>query len=80
MSSTEVMVIAGSTPALLTLFNGVFNMLRVVCQALRPTTNSTMTIMIPYNIGTDPYDCAQWVGEEFDWQFIPMSYKILQEK
>jgi len=74
------MVIAGSTPALLALFNGVFNMLNVICQAIRPTTNSTMTIMIPYNIGTDPYDCAQWVGEEFDWQFIPMSFEISPEK
>jgi len=55
-------------------------MLRVVCQALRPTTNSTITIMIPCNIGTDPYSCTQWVGEEFAWQFIPMSFKILQEK
>ena len=74
------MVIAGSTPALLTLFNGVFNMLNVICQAIRPTTNSTIKILIPCNIGTDPYDCTQWVGEEFDWQFIPMSFKILQEK
>ena len=55
-------------------------MLRVVCQAIRPTTNSTITIMLPYNIGTDPFDCNQWVGEEFDWQFIPTDYKILQEK
>ena len=55
-------------------------MLNVVCQAIRPTTDSIITIIVPQRIGTDPYDCAQWVGEEFDWQFIPMSFEIKPEK
>jgi len=55
-------------------------MLNVICQAIRPTTDSTITIIVPQRIGTDPHDCAQWVGEEFDWQFIPMSFKIEPEK
>ena len=55
-------------------------MLNVVCQAIRPTTDSIITIIVPQRIVTDPYDCAQWVGEEFDWQFIPTSFKIEPEK
>ena len=54
-------------------------MLKVICQAIRPTTNSTITIMVPKHIGTDPYDCAQWVGEEFDWAFIPSRFEITLE-
>ena len=55
-------------------------MLSVIWQALRPTTNSTITIMVPQHVGTDPYDCTQWIGEEFDWQFIPMNYEIKTEQ
>ena len=55
-------------------------MLNVVCQAIRPTTDSIITIIVPQRIGTDPYDCAQWVGEEFDWQLIPMRFEIKPEK
>jgi len=49
----------------------------VICKAIRPTTNSTITVPIPVNIGTDPFDCNQWIGEEFDWQFIPMEYEFI---
>jgi len=55
-------------------------MTHVVCQAIRPTTNSTITIMVPPYIGTDPYDCTQWIGEEFGWQFIPMNFQIKPEQ
>ena len=50
-------------------------MTQVICKAIRPTTESTITVTIPADIGTDPYACTQWLGEEFDWQFIPMSYE-----
>ena len=55
-------------------------MLNVICQAVRPTTNSKITVMVPQHVGTNPCDCAQWIGEEFDWQFIPMSFEIKPEK
>ena len=55
-------------------------MLNVICQAVRPTTNSKITGMVPQHVGTNPCDCAQWIGEEFDWQFIPMSFKVTEEK
>lgn len=51
-------------------------MTQVICKAIRPITDSTITVAIPVNIGTDPYDCAQWIGEEFDWQFMPMAYEF----
>ena len=50
-------------------------MTQVICKAIRPTTESTITVTIPADIGTDPYACTQWLGEEFDWQFITMSYE-----
>ena len=52
----------------------------VLCKAMRPTTNSIIRIMIPQHIGTDPYACTQWIGEEFDWQFVPMKYELRSEE
>jgi len=49
------------------------------CKAIRTTTNSIITIEIPSHVGLDPFDCTQWIGEEFNWQFIPMEFKIVPE-
>ena len=49
----------------------------VMCKVIRPITNSTICVFIPVDIGTDPFDCAQWIGEEFDWQFIPLEYNFV---
>ena len=55
-------------------------MSNVICHAVRLTTNSKITIEIPQHIGTDPYNCVQWLGKEFDWAFIPMRIEIKPEK
>ena len=55
-------------------------MTQVICKAIRPTTESTITVTIPAHIGTDPYACTQWLGEEFNWWFIPLSYKVINEE
>tara|TARA_B100001013_G_scaffold229143_1_gene140553 strand:- start:465 stop:653 length:189 start_codon:yes stop_codon:yes gene_type:complete len=55
-------------------------MLSVLCHAVRLTTNSKITIEIPPHVGADPYACVQWIGEEFDWAFIPMHIEIKPEK
>ena len=55
-------------------------MTQVICKAIRPTTESTITVTIPAHIGTDPYACTQWLGEEFNWWFIPLSYEVINEE
>ena len=54
--------------------------MQVICKAMRLTTDSIITVTIPAAIGTDPYACTQWIGEEFGWQFIPMSYEFKNEE
>ena len=54
--------------------------MQVICKAIRPITDSIIRVTIPAEIGTDPYACTQWLGEEFDWQFIPMSYEFKNEE
>lgn len=55
-------------------------MVQVICKAMRPTTESIIRITIPEEIGTNPYACTIWLGEEFDWQFIPVSYDFKDEE
>lgn len=45
----------------------------VLCRAVRPTTGTYVTIKVPeeYN---DVNKANQWIGEQFDYQFIPLHY------
>lgn len=43
-------------------------------KCVRPTTKSKMKVEIPDSVGIDPTDIIQWVGEEFDWQWIPLTF------
>jgi|TARA_R110002110_G_scaffold290245_1_gene504428 hypothetical protein len=39
---------------------------------MRPSTGSVINVEIPTEIGNDPFAIAQWIGEKFNWQFIPL--------
>ena len=53
---------------------------KILYKAFRPTTESVVKGEIPEEVGTDPEDCVQWIGEEYDWQFIPAEFKIITLK
>jgi len=44
----------------------------ITCKAMRPSTGSVINVEIPTEIGNDPFAIAQWIGEKFNWQFIPL--------
>ena len=33
-----------------------------------------MKVEIPDSVGVNPADIVQWVGEEFNWQWIPLTF------
>tara|TARA_Y100000296_G_C4968888_1_gene154847 strand:- start:224 stop:406 length:183 start_codon:yes stop_codon:yes gene_type:complete len=43
-------------------------------KCVRPTTKSKLKIKIPDSVGIDPADIVQWVGEEFNWEWIPLTF------
>ena len=53
---------------------------KVLYKAVRQTTDSIITGEIPEEIGIDPEDCVQWIGEEYNWQFIPAEFKLVTLK
>ena len=58
----------------------------ILCKAIRPSTGSTIEIEIPWDIvqsveiAKDVTLATQWIGEQFDWQFIPTSFEIDNEE
>ena len=42
--------------------------------------NSKLTIEIPEEVGVDPDDVVQWVGEEFNWMFMPLELWVKPAK
>ena len=63
-------------------FYGKIMKTTILYKAFRPTTESVIKGIIPEEIGTDPDDCEQWIGEEYNGQFLPAEFKIvtLREK
>tara|TARA_A100001515_G_C4518811_1_gene192668 strand:- start:202 stop:381 length:180 start_codon:yes stop_codon:yes gene_type:complete len=57
----------------------------VICKAVRPSTGSTIEVELPTEIvkavedQSSPTPAVEWIGNEFNWQFIPASFKIAQE-
>lgn len=55
--------------------------MNILCKAIRLSTGSTIEIEIPEDV-VQRYDfnqavtvATQWIGEEFNWQFIPTSFE-----
>jgi hypothetical protein len=52
----------------------------VMCKAIRPTTGSTIEVEIPESVARAVDVCGDitiacgWIGKEFNWQFIPLSF------
>ena len=53
---------------------------KILYKAVRQTTESVIKGEIPQEVGIDPEDCVQWIGEEYNWQFIPAEFKIITLK
>ena len=64
-------------------------MSKVYCKVVRPSTGSELTVEIPEDIVREMnttqnattacewgmiYKGIHWIGEEFDWQFIPLEF------
>jgi hypothetical protein len=55
---------------------------KLICVAVRNTTGSVLRVEIPDDVrdaseaANDVSIAAQWVGEEFNWQFIPMKFEV----
>ena len=59
-------------------FIGIIMQTTILYKAFRPTTESIIKGEIPEEVGTDTEDCVQWIGEEYDWQFIPLEFKVMK--
>ena len=50
----------------------------ITCKVTRTKTGtygqiiSRFNVEIPTEIGNDPFAIARWIGEEFNWQFVPL--------
>ena len=59
------------------------NFPKVMCKAVRPTTGSSIEVEIPADIvkqvevDGDHSIAVDWIGNEFGWQFIPMSFDLV---
>ena len=47
----------------------------MLCNCMRPSTGTEMTIPLPP--GITPETIVDYIGNEFDWQFIPMAMRIV---
>tara|TARA_B100000809_G_C14615178_1_gene342730 strand:+ start:151 stop:405 length:255 start_codon:yes stop_codon:yes gene_type:complete len=41
---------------------------------MRPSTNTSLLVKIPDHVNRD--NLVEWVGDEFDWGFIPMEVSL----
>lgn len=48
----------------------------ILCRAIRPTTNSWVTIIVPNEYDT-PEKAAAWVGPALGYHFIPMHFDLV---
>lgn len=47
----------------------------IFCRCIRPSTNTEMTIPLPPEV--TPETVVDYIGNEFDWQFIPMGVQVV---
>lgn len=53
---------------------------KVYCKVARPSTGSQLSVEIPegivreVNTTQDTATAVDWIGEEFNWQFIPLKF------
>ena len=47
----------------------------VFCRCVRPSTNTEMTIPLPPEV--TPETVVDYIGNEFDWHFIPMGVQVV---
>ena len=45
------------------------------CTCVRNTTNTSLTIQLPPEV--TPETVVDYIGNEFNWQFIPMSVQVV---
>jgi len=54
--------------------------MQVVCKVIRPSTGTKMEVVIPEDIAqesseaNDPTIMVQYIGEEFNWDFLPLQF------
>ena len=54
--------------------------MQVICKVIRPSTGTKMEIVIPEDIAQESSEAqdatimTQYIGEEFNWSFIPMQF------
>lgn len=59
-------------------------MAKVVCTAVRPSTQSSIEVVLPNEVveevekSGDITKATGWVGNEFNWQFIPLKFEVQQ--
>lgn len=49
----------------------------VICKAVRPTTNSIIKVEIPVDECKTPKDAVDYVGNLFNWQFVPLEFTVV---
>jgi len=47
----------------------------IFCTCVRSTTNTSLTIPLPPEVTADTM--VDYIGNEFDWQFIPMGVQVV---
>ncbi len=47
----------------------------VFCSCIRPSTGTNMTIPLPPEI--TPETMVDYIGNEFNWQFIPLGVRVV---
>ncbi|WP_348701072.1 hypothetical protein [uncultured Limnobacter sp.] len=47
----------------------------IFCHCVRPTTGTEMTIPLPPEV--TPETVVDYIGNEFDWMFIPMGVQVV---
>ncbi len=59
-------------------------MAKVFCIAVRPSTQSSIEVLLPDEVveevekSGDITKAADWIGNEFNWQFIPLKFEVQQ--
>ena len=59
-------------------------MAKVLCTAVRPSTQSSVEVVLPDEVveevekSGDIAKATDWIGNEFNWQFIPLKFEVKQ--
>ncbi len=49
----------------------------IICKAVRPSTNSSIKIEIPVDECKTPKEAVDYVGNLFNWQFVPLEFAVV---